>query len=470
MTAEDQPPFEPAEHGARGHPFPLEYHRILLDDAVRLDAFERAIRALVRPGDVVLDLGSGTGILGLLAARRGAARVHAVESAAVAALAVELARANGFADRFVVYRADAAAFEPVEPVDLVLSDFMGRFVVDDYMLPAMAAAGRWLKPGGRFCPSRVRLFLAPVEAPGLRGVEIYEEPIYGLTFGPARPYAANFCYGIQLAAGAPLAPAAEYHEIVPPAPPGTFDRALRFVVARAGRLAGVAGWFDSDLAPGIVLSTAPGIETHWGQYLFPVPACAVEPGDRVSFRLRIPRGEPSLRWCWEGEVVRGRSGERLAAFALESEQRLGERAAPEPRAPPPPAASPADARAHAVARSEEARRAFVAGRFEDAVRTLESAVAALGPAEDDLAPPLHENLGLAYLNLGRPRPAVRAFLRALDGRADSREQSLRFLVRCLAQEGRVVEAARFLAAYEAAFGPHPDRRGPPGSGPGPRPP
>ena len=71
----------------RGHDASLAYHANLLSDVVRMDAYDRALRALVKPGDVVLDVGAGTGVLAMLAARAGAKRVHAVESLPVAALA-----------------------------------------------------------------------------------------------------------------------------------------------------------------------------------------------------------------------------------------------------------------------------------------------------------------------------------------------------------------------------------------------
>ncbi len=100
--------------------------------------------------------------------------------------------------------------------------------------------------------------------------------------------------------------------------------------------------------------------------------------------------------------------------------------------------------------------AFLDGRLEEAARAYEEAVAALGPGDDDLAPVVYENLGLARMNLGRSLSAARAFLRALDGRAASRKQSLRYLTGALVAAGRLRHARETLAAYEEGFGPHPD--------------
>ena len=65
----------------------IDAHRQFLEDAVRLDAFSRAIAEVVRPGHVVVDLGSGTGVLGLLACRAGASRVYSVDQTGMAAFA-----------------------------------------------------------------------------------------------------------------------------------------------------------------------------------------------------------------------------------------------------------------------------------------------------------------------------------------------------------------------------------------------
>lgn len=275
-----------------------------------MDAFERAIRARVRPGDVVLDLGCGTGILAMLAARCGA-RVHAVETMAVAELARTLVRANALDDRVTVHHADMRTLAPIEPVDLVVSDYLGAFLVDDLMLPAVAAAARWLKPGGGFCPSRVELFLAPADV-AVRELEVWNAPFYGVDLAAAHPAALGQAHRVDVPPRVLLAPPAAYHAHTPPAPLGRCDRALRFAVARAGVLRGILGWFEATLAPGVVLSTAPGIETHWGQYLFPIAAVEVAPGDVLDVRLTLDEPGGDLAWRWRGTVERG--GAAIARF------------------------------------------------------------------------------------------------------------------------------------------------------------
>ena len=108
---------------------------------------------MVRPGDVVLDVGAGSGILSMFAARAGAARVYAVERTTVAVMAQELAAANGFADVIEVIQGDMMDIELPERVDVIVSEWLGGFGIDEGMLPpVIAARERWLKPGGVMIP------------------------------------------------------------------------------------------------------------------------------------------------------------------------------------------------------------------------------------------------------------------------------------------------------------------------------
>jgi SAM-dependent methyltransferase len=407
----------------------------------------------VRPGDVVLDLGAGTGVLAMLAARAGAARVHAVESMPVAQLARRIVAANGLADRVTVHHGDAVTLPPVEPVDLVVSDFLGRFLVDDQMLPAVAAAGRWLKPSGRFCPSSVRLQLAPVADAYLETVATFEAPCYGLDFSAAVDDGLNTCSGISLRPQWVVAPPQRFADYRPPAPfaLADYDATLDFTLERTANLRGLAGWFVADLAPGVTLSTEPGVETHWGQVFFPLPDTAVEAGDelRACLQLTAP-GDPAPEWRWSGELRR--RGTLLLAFDLDSLGRHDTR----PLVDAPPAAEPADRRDAICELNQRGAAAFDAKRLADAIDHWEAVIPLIGDDEADLLHASYENLGLAWFNRGNFIAAARNFLRALDGDLGRRQKSLRYLVLALLSRGRRHDARRYLVAYEQRYGAHPD--------------
>jgi hypothetical protein len=172
------------------------------------------------------------------------------------------------------------------------------------MLPAVEAAGRWLKPGGGCCPSRVRLVLAPADV-AVRELEVWRTPFYGVDLSAAHAHALAQAHRVDVGPAVLLASPATYHTHVPPAPLGRCDYALDFEMTRAGVLRGVVGWFEAELAPAVVLSTAPGVQTHWGQYLFPVPAVEVAAGDRLALRLVLEEPAGDLAWRWSGSVGRG---------------------------------------------------------------------------------------------------------------------------------------------------------------------
>ena len=88
----------------------LEHHRIMLADAVRNDAFQRAIQSTVRNGDKVIDVGAGSGILSFFAAQAGAGKVLALESAPVAEDARRLAELNNVEGIIEFVEGDAGDF------------------------------------------------------------------------------------------------------------------------------------------------------------------------------------------------------------------------------------------------------------------------------------------------------------------------------------------------------------------------
>ena len=354
---------------------------------------------------------------------------------AVAGLAEELVAVNGLADRVTIHRADARTLAPVEPADLVVGDFLGCFLVDDRMLPAVVAAGRWLKPGGRFCPSRVELMIAPVGDLAPAEIDVFGDDFYGLDLRAAQRYAVAHCQRVNLPPSALLAPAHRYHVYTPPEPlrrASTGPRPSRS--ARAGRLRGLLGWFVADLAPDVRLSTEPGFETHWGQYLFPIPAIDALPGDVLDVTLALRDGD----WYWSGSLVR--AGAASPRRRSRSTRRSG---------------SASGSGSGVTELYERGNELYAEGRIAEAIDAWQSAARALTPEDDALAIDLYENLGVALWQLGRWRAASRALLRAFDG-DPAREQALRLTVSCAFRDGRVLDGERLLRRYEAGFGEHPE--------------
>jgi len=140
----------------------LEAHEEMLGDRVRVEAYHRGIHRNVQPGDVVVDLGTGTGLLAFMAARAGAKKVYAVEHSDFIQVAREIADQNGFTNIEFV-RANSREFTPPEPVDVVLHEQMGDELFNENMLEnVLDLRDRILRPGGRILPARFKLFAEPV--------------------------------------------------------------------------------------------------------------------------------------------------------------------------------------------------------------------------------------------------------------------------------------------------------------------
>jgi protein arginine N-methyltransferase 1 len=269
----------------------LEMHAFLLNDAVRTLSYREAIRRVVRLGDVVADLGTGSGILAFFAAQAGASQVFAVEYAPVIHLAERAASINGMADRITFINGNALAVELPRPADVLVSEAMEVLGTHQTVRAVIQARPRWLKPGGRVIPERLRICLAPVQAPkaySFAALEAAQD--YGMSLAPLKDTLLNMVYSVALQPDQMLAaPQVVYELDLATATSATVDAEASFRITRAGTLHGLGGWFEAGLAPGIVLRTAPDApETSWHQAFLPLlePQC-VEPGESVRVRLQI---------------------------------------------------------------------------------------------------------------------------------------------------------------------------------------
>ena len=287
----------------------FEVHRTMVCDRVRTDAFRGAIEALVRPGDIVLDVGAGTGILSVFAARAGASRVYAVEQTTMAVLAQQLAIANGVDDIVEVIQGDVLDIEPSEGADVVVSEWLGGFGIDEGMLvPVIAARDRWLKAGGVMIPQSVTAWAALVHDSHLaETVEFLKERPYGLLLDDLADKTVNeilysgsdrhLTVADRRSASARLW-TTDVGSIPIEEARAPHEADVRLSVQEHGTANALALWFSAELGAGISLSVGPGDPpTHWGMTTAPLSAPVdLEPGMVVRARVRTALARPAGTW------------------------------------------------------------------------------------------------------------------------------------------------------------------------------
>lgn len=294
----------------------LLQHRALIADEVRTNAFAAAIARSVREDDVVLDLGAGTGVLAMLAARAGARRVFAVEQGHVGDIAATLFDANRCNVEIVHGR--SSEIDLPERATLLVTETLGNLGFDEQILESVLdARRRLLTPGARIIPSRVALFAAPADGADLfeREVAFWGERRYGIDFSPVRTFAANQVRAAAVDDLALLAPGKRIVEVdLASASSADVRGAARFAAARDGAMHGFAAWFEATLAEEIRVGNGPSDgTTNWRQAFLPLDEPArVRAGDEIEVEIDSADG---LNWRWRGAVA-GRSFEQTTHFGF----------------------------------------------------------------------------------------------------------------------------------------------------------
>lgn len=280
----------------------LEDHRKYLDDPPRLAAFQSALQAVVRAGDVVLDLGSGSGILGFLACRAGASRVYAVDHSPAIQLGRELARANGFADRITFIYATSTAVTLPELADVLVFDQLGPMGFQAGSLEyGTDARRRLLTPEARSIPASFEIHLAAVGGAAVSArINFWTSRPLDIDLSPVHGLAANTLYtappdGLDLLTPSARLVQSEVAGLAVAPLSGDVD----LEVTSPGMLDGLCGWFVAQLAPGIEMTNGPGASGRIDRQvaLLPiVPALKVTVGDRIRVRARILPIEEQVAW------------------------------------------------------------------------------------------------------------------------------------------------------------------------------
>lgn len=286
----------------------VAFHQTLLADGVRNRAFHRALRARVRPSASVLDIGAGTGLWAIAAARLGARRVVAVEKERLLAPVIDrLARENGVRDRIEIVTGDSREVTLGERFDLIVSETVGNEAFDEKILPVLAdARRRFLRKGGTVIPESVALAAAPAHASGLSGLA-GDASIRARYF---RSLAVHFPHGLGQRRLRRLAPPVVLIRVKlasAGAPSSIGELQGRWRVRELGRVNCLVLWADMRLAPGVFLSTLS--RTHWVPTLLGVEPLGVGAGT-LTLRLDLSRGD--RRW---DVIASARAGTRELRYS-----------------------------------------------------------------------------------------------------------------------------------------------------------
>lgn len=289
-----------------------EYGNMIADKA-RMDPYTYALKAIIKPDSVVLDIGTATGIHALLACKFGARQVYAIEPNEIIDLAQELARANGFAQRIEFFHDLSTNVTLPEPADVIVSDLRGVLPLFGAHIPAIVdARQRHLAPGGILIPKRDTLWAALVEARAIYKelVRPWQQP-YGLSMEPARQIVLNSWSDADtdtirsrnLLTEPQIWAVLDYTTIENP----NVDRSeMIFHATRDGTAHGWLVWFDAELTDDISFSNGPGeakIAEVYGRGFFPLlEPVPVEEDDRISLALQADLAGEEYLWRWQTRI------------------------------------------------------------------------------------------------------------------------------------------------------------------------
>jgi protein arginine N-methyltransferase 1 len=257
----------------------LRIHEDMLQDDVRTLAYRDALTrnpSLVS-GKVVLDVGCGTAILSMFAARAGARKVYAVENSDIVHYAREIVAVNGLSETITIFEGVMEEVDIPEPVDVILSEWMGYALLYESMLASVVIArDRFMRPDGTMFPSSARLIIAGLSDISLRKEKIdFWGRVWGFDFKPIRRWALSEPIVRTVDESAVVTEECAFAE---------FDlntmRADELVVSarfdlwayQDGPINGFVVWFDVLFGGGdeeVELTTSPFEKpTHWCQSVF----------------------------------------------------------------------------------------------------------------------------------------------------------------------------------------------------------
>lgn len=283
----------------------LKGHLIMLSDDIRCESYKSAIKEVVKPGDTVLDLGTGLGIMAFFAVQARAKKVYAIDSSKIINVAKEVVKKNNFKN-IIFIRSDIRDLDNIIPkVDCIISENIGIAVINEGLIWKLKIAKeKFLKEKGRMIPKKIDILLIPVESSQI-GQGFWNRKLYGIDFSAVKENSneVKYFFGnfkedktIKLADEKVMC-SLDLMNL----PKGQIKCEQEFEVKREGNFHGFLGYFKAFLSDNIILSTSPYDKpTHWNQFFLPAERVEkVKKGDLIKIKLWAIEKNTKWKWkCW----------------------------------------------------------------------------------------------------------------------------------------------------------------------------
>ena len=315
-----------------------DFHQLMLNDNIRMQCYKKAIQETVQPGDIVVDLGTGTGVLSRWALEAGASQVYGIDmDKEVLAKATQSISEAGFGDQFTPINLLSYNVNLESKADVLISEIMGNILDNEDFQPILEdAIRRLLKPDARKIPLRASSYIVPVAC---------RKAHSAVCSGQVSTMSSHYNLERMLIDKGITDPCNLYYDTIIPRSTylslpqcireysgswnqsPVYERELTFKVSNAGEFTGFKSYFVAQLSQQTVLDISScDIEQRqtsdsWKHAYLPLATpVLVQPGDLINLSFsRFYQRDHNLEskslkqaYQWRGTLMR--NGEIAASF------------------------------------------------------------------------------------------------------------------------------------------------------------
>ncbi|MBN2280614.1 MAG: hypothetical protein JXQ65_08540 [Candidatus Marinimicrobia bacterium] len=290
--------------------------RGLLNDTIRINAFQRAIDELIDNTQSVLEIGSALGTYSFFAARKNAKKVYAVEMDDIIYAGIAIARKNRLDEKVHFIKGKSTEITLEEKVDyIIMEDYSPFFIYEHLEEVIVDARKRFLKQDGKFIPNKILLKIVPVQSHSFHEeINLWrrqKDTLYGIDWSYTTELAFNRPYYAELHKLVPLTDESLIKTINLSQDSGfPFSFSLEKKVLRDGIIHGLAGWWDSFFTENQYFSNSPMEDSNtWGQMFFPFQyPVKVKKGETIAFQIHALESKYTknidFKWTLENNGTR----------------------------------------------------------------------------------------------------------------------------------------------------------------------